>query len=89
MTPDHSDAPEAINTASAYKEAVPTPDAYPQPAAWHHAPQFQSPAHATEPSVCGLRQRNFLILCLAALVILGAAIGGGVGDGRVLAILED
>ena len=31
--------------------------------------------------VCGLSQRNFMVLFLATLVILGAAIGGGLGGG--------
>lgn len=88
MTTDHSDAPEAINTSSAYKEAVPRPDGHPHPALWHHSPRPRHPAHTmptgrdrTDSLVCGLRQRNFLILALATLVILGAAIGGGVGGG--------
>ncbi|KAK8037641.1 hypothetical protein PG991_000987 [Apiospora marii] len=37
--------------------------------------------HVAEKPICGLKQRNFMILVIVALVVLGAGIGGGVGGG--------
>ncbi|KAK8098815.1 uncharacterized protein PG998_012056 [Apiospora kogelbergensis] len=50
-------------------------------------PGLEKPSAGSSP-ICGLTQRNFMILCIAALVILGAAIGGGVGGGLVASRAE-
>lgn len=36
---------------------------------------------AKEEPICGLKQRNFMILVIVAFFVLGAGIGGGLGGG--------
>lgn len=72
--------------------ASPPHSAYPPPSqSWHPHTDGQSTLHtagqesppkgAAGAPVCGLTQRNFMILCILALLILGGAIGGGIGGG--------
>ncbi|KAK8023768.1 hypothetical protein PG993_011834 [Apiospora rasikravindrae] len=103
---NENNAPEALTTLPALKEAVhqkyahlePVTAHYPQDRGSGSTSNYPSPARytstdvlpvsshlpekeAAERAICGLTQRNFLILCIVALVILGAGIGGGVGGG--------
>lgn len=66
--------------------AAGSPLTYPPSAGYAHSegkplPSPHEKMDRSKGTVCGLSQRNFMILFLAALVILGAAIGGGVGGG--------
>ncbi|KAK7946278.1 uncharacterized protein PG986_010599 [Apiospora aurea] len=103
---NENNAPEALTTLPALKEAVHQKYAHLEPVMARHAQSRGSGSTTTDPSqtrylstdvlptssympekeaeekrICGLTQRNFMILCIVALVILGAGIGGGVGGG--------
>lgn len=77
-----ADAPQV-----AYAGPWPEADRRHQPPAlspehkWEDAPQAHHGAYSptTEKKILGLRRRNFWILCLLALILVGAIVGGSVG----------
>jgi hypothetical protein len=94
MHPEASTAPEAVQTDPTYKEVArdqtqPEPVVYAHygqaPETYYHPDKSGPLAHgqdeSRERSVCGLTQRNFMILAIVALIIIGVAVGGGVGGG--------